>query len=157
MRKKLKNLTDENKVSIHKSKKEPFCEQWKEDILFEFGHITELKNYSYEALIEKSKNDKTALKSYLDLIKVISAETWEKLNTRSRKTTGGFETLPLSSFRKNICDKYNSKMSPDIKLCVFRFGSGDSYRMVGYKSHNCSRTFHVLGFDLDFSLYDHGK
>ena len=129
-------IADDNKISIHTSKSEPYCKQWKEDVLFEL-------------------NDNKALKSYFELIETISKSTWVELQTRSRFTKGGFETLEYWRFYKKIANEYNKEMSEDIKLYVFRFGNADKYRMVGYKSHNCSRTFHVLGFDLDFSLYDH--
>lgn len=145
--------TDNNKISIHTSESEPYCTQWKEDILFEFGHITTLKGYSLNDLFEL--NDNKALKSYFALIEVISKSTWVELQKRRKNTIGGFEILQYSCFNKKIANEYNIEMPNDIKLHVFRFGNGDKYRMVGYKSHNCSRTFHVLGFDLDFSLYDH--
>jgi len=48
-------------------------------------------------------------------------------------------------------------MTDDTKLFVFRFGNQDKYRMVVYRSNECKRFIHVLGFDLDFSLYDHGN
>ena len=145
--------TDNNKISIHTSESEPYCTQWKEDILFEFGHITTLKGYSLNDLFEL--NDNKALKSYFALIEAISKSTWVELQKRRKNTIGGFEILQSSCFNKKIANEYNTEMTNDIKLHVFRFGNGDKYRMVGYKSHNCSRTFHVLGFDLDFSLYDH--
>lgn len=154
---KIKNTSDKNKINIHKSKAEPICNQRKEDVLFEFGHITDKKGYSYNALLEKCANDKNALKEYFHLINVISSSTWEKLATRNKNTIGGFETMCLSNLCCNINDKYNKEMTKDTKLLVFRFGSGDAYRMVGYKSHNCSRVIHILGFDLDHKLYDHGK
>lgn len=154
---KIKKASDKNKIDIHKSKAEPYCNQWKEDILFEFGHITNHKSYSYNALVDTCANDRNALKEYIKLINAISSSTWEELATRSKYTIGGFETMCLSNLYCNINDKYNKEMTEDTKLLVFRFGSGDAYRMVGYKSHNCSRVIHILGFDLDFSLYDHGK
>ena len=46
---KLKTI-DSNKISSHISKKEPFCKQWKEDVLFELGHITNQKGYSLNNL-----------------------------------------------------------------------------------------------------------
>ena len=145
---------DHNKISIHASKSEPYCSQWKEDVLFEFGHITDQKGYSLKDLFEL--DDGKALKSYFELLEAISKTTWVELQTKSRLTKGGFETLEYWRFCKKIANEYNKEMSEDIKLHVFRFGNADKYRMIGYKSHNCSRVFHVLAFDLDHSLYDHG-
>lgn len=154
MSKKLKSEGN-NKISSHTSLKEPYCAQWKEDILFEFGHITDKKDYSLNDLL--NNDDKKALQSYFELLGAISEATWEELKLRPKKTKGGYEILEYGHLNAFIADKYNKNMSPDTKLLVFRFGNGDKYRMVGYKSHNCSRIIHVLGFDLDFTLYDHGK
>ncbi len=154
MSKKLKT-EENNKISPHVSLKEPYCAQWKEDILFEFGHITDKKDYSLNVLL--NSDDRKALQSYFELLSAISEATWEELKIRSKKIKGGYEMLEYSNFNTLIANKYNSNMSLDTKLLVFRFGKGDAYRMIGYKSHNCSRVIHVLGFDLDFSLYDHGK
>ena len=148
-------VKENNKISLHVSEKEPYCKQWKEDVLFEFGHITNQKGYSLKDLL--SLSDKKALPSYFELISAISETTWEELKLRSKMTKGGFEMIKYDSFKTRIADKYNKELTPDTGLLVFRFGNGDSYRMVGYKSHNCSRVFHVLGFDLDHSLYDHGQ
>lgn len=154
MSKKLK-IEENNKISSHVSLKEPYCTQWKEDILFEFGHITDKKNYSFGDLLNIS--DRKALQSYFELLDAISKATWEELKLRPKTTKGGYEIFEYGCFEAHIADKYNKSMSPDTKLLVFRFGNSDKYRMIGYKSHNCSRVIHILGFDLDFTLYDHGK
>ena len=73
--------TDNNKISIHTSESEPYCTQWKEDILFEFGHITTLKGYSLNDLFEL--NDNKALKSYFALIEAISKSTWVELQKKA--------------------------------------------------------------------------
>ena len=150
---KLKTI-DNNKISLRNNKSEAYCKQWEEDILFEFGHITNQKGYSLKDLFEL--NDKKALKAYFELLEAISKSTWVELQKRAKDTKGGFEMLRYDCFCKNIADVYNRNMSKDTGLLIFRFGNADKYRMIGYKSHNCNRTLHVLGFDLDFTLYDHG-
>ena len=152
---KIKKRNDNNKVKFPNEPKSG-CGQCENDILFEFEHITSNKRYSYNALIEKSKTDTTILKKYIELINTISVSTWAELSTINKKTIGGFETKCISDFHYKIWDNYNGDLSNDTKLYIFRFGNKDKYRMVGYKSPNCKRVIHILGFDLDFSLYDHG-
>lgn len=156
MASKIKDVVFNNKVSLHQSKSEPHCRQWKEDILIEFGHITQIKEHSYDSLVNAGKTDMNAIKSLMDLITKMSTSSWEELQRRSKHTIGGFETMEAGNMNKRIWDKYYPSMSEDTKLYIFRFGNKDKYRMVGYKSRNCSRVLHILGFDVDFTLYDHG-
>lgn len=148
----IKSKNDRNKIRSS-SNIEAVCNQNSDDILFEFGHMTRLKDYSIDALVENA--DKKTFKNFKDLIQNISSATWLELLSRNKKQLGGFETLPLQAFNNVIWD--NLDLSGDVKLHVFLFGDAKRYRMVGYKSTNCNRVFHVLGFDLDFSLYDHGN
>ena len=156
---KLKNKKDDNKISLDSKHDETNCKQRKEDILLEFGCITDNNRYSFKALKELQKEQPNVIEQFLELIITISKENWTTLCNRGKRTKGGFETLNYSDIRCSIVDNYwkaAGRFSGDKKLHVFRFGKGDSYRMVGYKSPNCSRAFHILAFDLDFSLYNHG-
>lgn len=49
----------------------------------------------------------------------------------------------------------DKNISYDTKLYVFRFGN--DYRLIGYKSNRCRAALHIIGFDFDYSLYDHGN
>lgn len=142
---------------IHINHDETYCAQWKEDILLEFGHITSTNSHSiFDLLAKKDNYGKLACIEYIKLIDEISKSTWSELGHRSKGTFGGFETLSLELFKTNIWRQFDPNMGKGTKLYVFRFGNG-KYRMVGYKSHKCSRVMHILGFDLDHSLYDHGN
>ena len=48
-------------------------------------------------------------------------------------------------------------LTPDVKLIVFRLKghSGKSVRMIGFREEACP-IFYIIGFDFDFSAYDHG-
>lgn len=153
----LKPINDNNKLDIHKSQSEPYCTQWKEDILFEFGHITNCKNYSYDSLIKADASDKKAIKCLFEFITKMSKSNWVELSTRRKENIGGFETLTVGQLNSRIHTIYSKEFTDDVKLHVFRFGNKDKYRLIGYKSKNCSRVLHVLAFDLDFTLYDHGN
>lgn len=132
------------------------CGQDEDDILIEFGHITQHSNYSYNALEETNKTDTKAIDKLMKLLVLISSSTWTELSHRNKKHLGGFETLSLSDFKAYVWEQLPILLSEDVKLYVFRFGNEDKYRMIGYKSSHCRRVLHILAFDLDFSLYDHG-
>lgn len=123
---------------------------------FDFGNITNKDGYSITALYEVFGNDKTSAKSLMNLFKVISESSWVELQSRNKQQIGGYELLESSIFKKKIWEKLPDKIFPDTKLYVFRFGSGDKYRVVGFKpSDSCKFIIKILGFDLDYSLYNH--
>lgn len=127
------------------------CTQSKDDILFEFSCITNNNSYSTKAL----KKDNKAIKEFIDLIETVSESTWVELQRRGKRRKGGFEAMYKGDFNYDVSKRLPIELSDDDKLHVFRFGSSDSYRMIGYKSRGCPRVIHVLAFDLDFSLYKH--
>lgn len=151
-------LNQINSMAVISGKK---CKQWEDDVLLEFGSITSKKRYSFEALKHEKKNNSKAIEEFMDLILIISESNWKDLGSRGKRTKGGFELLNYSDLNSKIIDNYwkntNKSFAKDRKIHVFRFGCADKYRMIGYKSHNCNRVLHILGFDLDFSLYDHGR
>lgn len=135
------------------------CKFREEDqfVFLDFGHITKQKKYCYEALLEKQKNDPLILQSFFRMIVEMSQLTWAELAHRSKFQIGGYEPLSLWKFNVAIWDQLDPTMTEDVKLLVFRFGKGQAYRMIGYKSSGCRHALHILGFDLDYSLYDHGN
>lgn len=152
-RNKLKNIAE--KSAINKQLIEYKCHQREDDILLEFGHITNQKEHCYDALLKVNQTDTTAIRNLMNIIIVVSKSTWTELSHRNKNNMGGYESLDIDIFKTNILDNYPEKLSNDIKLYSFRFGSSDKYRMIGYKSKHCKRVLHILGFDLDFSLYKH--
>lgn len=150
---KLKGRKEKNRIIEKEIGVKVNCAQEEKDILFEFGCCTKKKKYSFDAFKETGNTYKNIYKEYLELIYAISNSNWPELSGRRKDVIGGFETLEISEFNCDITERYYGILSKDTKLHVFRFGQ--DYRMVGYKSLNCSRTIHILGFDLDFSLYDH--
>ena len=86
----------------------------------------------------------------------VSQSSWEELRTKG-KDNGGFETMELSNFKRSIVNNIKQKsLTNDTKLYVFRFG-GNKYRLIGHKSSSCKAAIHILGFDFDHSLYEHGS
>lgn len=133
------------------------CKQDEDDILIEFGHITKQPKYSFEDLKKANQVDKTTVLKLMELIVIVSRSTWTELSHRNKINLGGYEGLSISEFNSKVWEQYPEELTNDVKLYSFRFGNEDKYRMIAYKSPYCRRVLHILGFDLDFSLYDHGS
>ncbi|MCR0153961.1 hypothetical protein [[Clostridium] innocuum] len=128
------------------------CEVPESSVFFNFQYITSDKRFNYE-YIKKGKQS-----IYKDIVKALqkfSQNSWDELR-RMGKDNGGFETMEYGRMVPSIADKIKDKpITKDTKLYIFRVG-GNKYRMIGYKSNSCRAAMHILGFDFDFSLYDHG-
>lgn len=130
------------------------CNVSRDSVYFSFCYITDKRKFNLSYFDSQNSN---ASKKLIKTIETISQFTWTDLGKKGRKN-GGFEMLPLSSLNADITDRLEESLkentSSDTKLHVFRFGD---YRLVGLKTGHCRATLHILGFDWDFSLYDHGS
>lgn len=125
-------------------------------IFFNFQYITSDSNYNFEYIKNQGGSAKGISKNLLSFLQRVSQSSWEELRTKG-KDNGGFETMELSNFKRSIVNNIKQKsLTNDTKLYVFRFG-GNKYRLIGHKSSSCKAAIHILGFDFDHSLYEHGS
>ena len=124
-------------------------------ILLSFKYSVNNKNYKIEKITNsKEKNNKTIQKLF-EKLEEISNLTWKELQNRPRET--GYEMIPISQFNislKNIKEALN--LSDDSKIIVFRFNN-QKCRLLGVRSQECSSILYIIGYDWDFSAYDHGS
>lgn len=115
-------------------------------------HLTGNKNYNFEYFTHNVRDKNKAHESFLRWIAKVQDQTWLELTQQNKRT--GLETLENHrfSFQGKDIQKY---VSPDTKMYVFRFHS-EKYRIIGFKDSRCSNTLHIVGFDFDYSAYDHG-
>ena len=77
-----------------------------------------------------------------------------------------YSWLELMQMRKNIGIEYidyeqlkfspsNTKIVEDSKVVIMRLNS-QNWRLIGVKSKNLKNVLHIIGFDFDFSAYNHG-
>jgi len=85
--------------------------------------------------------------SFVDKIRIISQFTWAQIKNQHRHATG-FEKLSRNAFNVGI----PSHITEDQTLIAFRFSGKKP--MVGYRDRDI---FHIIWFDNDFSVYDHGN
>lgn len=133
-----------NKNHINEIKRETECPAHP---VFCFKSITLNKNYNFEYFKKNNSERNKAAFFLIDKLQELSEKSWEELLSLPKEI--GYETLPIS--RMN----YNFNLGKDEKIISIRFGNGDAYRILGVKRDKCP-IFDVLGFDFDFSSYNHG-
>lgn len=146
----LKRSKQKPKIKQSTAKEQRHCPDFPS---FSFIHLTKNKNYNFEYF---SKNKSELKEKQANLTKrliEISQEPWDNWNHRRKDI--GIETLSFDqiNFKPN-----NLELSPDEKIIVFRFSSGNC-RMLGIKGKFCSTcaTYYIIGFDFDYSAYNHGS
>lgn len=157
MSRKIKDKSEDKKIS-KKSFNSKTCEVPDTSIFFSFQYITSDDHYNLNYLKKnKSGKEKDIYYELFSSLRSFSQSSWKELQLK-RKQSGGYETIEYGEMKESIANSLpkEKNISDDTKLIVFRFGN-NNYRMVGYKSNRCKAAMHVLGFDFDYSLYDHGS
>jgi hypothetical protein len=89
------------------------------------------------------KQDRAA---FADKIRRMSQMTWRDLRMADRHKMGS-ETIDRKAIKRPI----PNHIPEDVSFLAFRFSGMKA--MVGYR---IKEMFHIIWFDRDFSLYDHG-
>lgn len=118
-----------------------------------FQSVTKNSRYNLENL-KQGKEREVTLDGLYHKLYELSCNNW--LYWMQKPKTVGLETIEYGDI--NFAASDNVTLSKDTKLYVFRF---DTYkgknagRILGYKNAPCS-VLHIIGYDLDYSAYDHG-
>lgn len=105
-----------------------------------------------------TRRDGKACEKYEALLEFLSKEsrlTWAEIEKLDR-VHGGFEEIPVHELKANLLEHLPDSLAAPGKLMSFYFG-GYKYRILGMPNTECRQIFEVLGFDWDFSLYNHGS
>lgn len=119
-------------------------------VVFSFEYLTKNKNYMFAYFADRIRDELQVRQSLSELLKALSTKTWVEVAQLDKRAQCGFETLPAIQLRFSP-DGYD--FSRDEKVWVFRFGN-QQYRLIGIQSDN---VLYVLGYDFDYSAYNHGK
>lgn len=98
-------------------------------------------------------NEARWLVHLLENMEFWSQNSWNSLSRLDRKDRG-FEKIGVDELKSDITDRIRS-VCPVDELIIFRFGK--DCRMAGVRWAENTGVFQVLGFDFDFTLYDHGS
>jgi len=92
--------------------------------------------------------EKSDRASFANKIRMMSQQTWQQL--RNAPAGGlGFEAIP----RRRILQTIPNHVTEDV-TSFFSFRFSGKKAMIGYCT---DRTFHILWFDREFDVYNHGS
>ncbi len=115
-------------------------------------HLTTNSDHNFD-YFKKDKNKKLeAYENFLQKVEEIQKSTWKELMLADKFK--GFETLENSQI-KFKGKEVRHLVSADTKIYILRFGK--DYRLLGFKTSRCSNSFHVIGFDFNYTAYNHGS
>ena len=122
---------------------------------FSFRYMTQNNNYSLKFLdsLDGNSREKT-LKGLFSRLEELSAHPW--LYWQEKRKSTGMETIRFDQL--NFFANPDANFTKDTKAYVFRFATyrgANSGRIIGIKISPCA-VLHVIGYDFDFSAYDHG-
>lgn len=119
-----------------------------------FRYLTRNSKYNLDGL-PAGKDREIILCNLNRKLAEISGKPW-LFWTQNRKSTG-LENLTYGDLEFSADPE--SPISKDTTVFVFRFDTNNGTgrgRIIGFKNSPCA-VFHIIGYDLDFSAYDHGS
>ena len=123
-------------------------------IAVSFRYLTDAKRYSFSYFKNQWRDELSARQELDKAISALNANNWLQLGKLNKLQLGGFERLPYGAIEKSVF-KRAEEVTPDLDIYSFRFSSG-KYRLLGVTLSNSS-VFYILGFDFDYSAYNHGS
>ena len=109
-------------------------------LLFSFQYID-----AHYCISHCEKEDKAAL---ADQLRLLGSKTWAELHQAGRHKIG-YEKIPQKAIKRKVPSHLEKE---DITFLAFRFAGLKP--MVGYRDREI---FHIIWFDRNYSLYDHGS
>lgn len=139
---KIKKKIENKKINI------PSSNTPKEYPIFCFKYLTTNKRYNFEHFsnVQEQLKNKSLI---LDEIIRLQQKTWMEWGLEGKKT--GFESIYINQL--NFKPK-ELILSNDTKVIVFRINS-QNWRIIGIRSEYFKSVLHIIGFDFDFSAYNH--
>lgn len=139
---KIKKKIENKKINISSSNIS------KEYPIFCFKYLTTNKRYNFEHFsnVQEQLKNKSII---LDETIRLQQKTWMEWGLENKKT--GFESIYVNQL--NFKPK-NLNLSNDTKAIVFRINS-QNWRIIRIRSEYFKSVLHVIGFDFDFSAYNH--
>lgn len=153
----IKRKKDNNVISGDEVKYRCTFNQKNDFVVFSFKFLTNNPRYNLEKFnrSQNARQDLNTVSAICNKIIEMSRLGWQQMSSL-RKEQGGKELLSYCQLSFKAYDSnYELNLTGDTKVHVYRFGSGH-YRMIGYRGDKCTSVFYVLGFDFDYSAYDHG-
>lgn len=119
-------------------------------VAFSFSYLTTNNAYNFDYFKRDTNNKNNARMGILSKLEKMCSMTWKELFALPRELGVEYEMIS-PSFKPKGYDLRKGE-----KIIISRFRANDfEGRIIGIKHPHCS-IFHVIGYDFDFSAYDHG-
>lgn len=123
-------------------------------IVISFKYSVKDKKHTIENKVKNNQKCNDDMQMLFKKLEEISKTTWKQLKNEPKGI--GYEMIPISRFNINMENiKRELMLSDDSKIIVFRFGKGQRYRILGTTCKDCSSILYIIGYDWDYSAYDH--
>lgn len=133
-------LAGENKLCNAKDVNPAFC----------FKYLTTNSKYNFDYFSDKNHK----LKMFETLFEKLDyCASYSRLELINQRKETGFEALDFERLKFQANAEKNL-FGP--KFISIRFNQ-QRYRIIGAFSDVCPNVFHVIGFDFDYSAYNHGS
>ena len=146
MANRIKPPVQTNKIGIRHDNTGCFSDQYP---WFSFKALTANSRYNLNTL--SGKEAESTLRGLYQKLHELSGQPW--CHWMGLRKASGLETLEYHEIKFSAA----VKLAKDTTIYVFRFDTYQGHnkgRILGYKNSPCS-VFHIIGFDVDFSAYDH--
>lgn len=142
----MKLKRNNSEIQLHKTFKS-------DNIKFSWQYLTTNKKYTFGFFKKDMRNEVKAWQGLSAIVNDLCSSQWDKVLLRSKEEKHGVEILNHAQI-KFSANGYT--FSDDQNVIVFRFGAGNGYRLLGVKGTN-SNVLYVIGYDFDYSAYNHGS
>lgn len=131
------------------------CKANKENIILSFKYSIKDKKHTIDFILNEKGNNKKTIENLFKKFSELSSLTWKDFINKPKETA--YEMIPISSFNINLDNiKKELNLSDDSKIMVFRFDN-QKKRLLGVRSKECHSILYIIGYDWNYSAYDHGN
>ena len=126
-------------------------------VSFNFRYLTDNKNYNFDYFgkkeLRKCSEAYSQLYSKLKVLSENDMRCWKQAGKVSV-----YELIPFNEFSEQFQSILSNVdiVGKDSKIAVFRFGQND-YRIIAKEGINQRDILYIIGFDFDYSAYNHGS
>lgn len=154
-KKTLKSSKSDKKFSKDTSKvQNKECVNERGRVIFSFCYMTSNPIHNFKYYKKADKNNELLARQHLSqFLMELSSNTWMEIGKRRKDQKCGIDSIP---YNRIVFSPVELSPSEDSKVFSFRFGNADSFRLLGIKEKDCP-VLHIIGYDFNFSAYDHGS
>lgn len=138
-------------IKIKEKKENDIQNQYcKQGMFFSFIHLTKSSKYNLNIQSKNIPEKASCYESLLKRLSDLSCKDWVYWLTQGKSS--GIESIQKHRIKFEPNDL---ELTDDTKVFIIRFNN-QKHRILGIKKEKECSVLHIIGFDYDYSAYDHG-